>query len=108
MRGGRSAGGHDRKPHHRIGSRSPVRAGAVPDTGRVSSMRRGTCPSLLKMADVPSKPKKKKFKLSTAWYQAKDLIWPSRWRLLLGLVLMLVTTAAGFVMPYLSKSFIDD
>jgi subfamily B ATP-binding cassette protein MsbA len=58
------------------------------------------------MADA--KPPKKKFKLSTAWSQARDLIWASRWRLFLGLVLMLVTTGAGFVMPYLSKSFIDD
>jgi subfamily B ATP-binding cassette protein MsbA len=58
------------------------------------------------MAD--EKTPKKKFKLSTAWSQAKDLIWASRWRLLLGLVLMLINTAAGFVMPYLSKSFIDN
>jgi subfamily B ATP-binding cassette protein MsbA len=58
------------------------------------------------MADQPEK--KKKFRLSTAWSQARELIWASRWRLSLGLVLMLVNTGAGFVMPLLSKSFFDD
>jgi len=58
------------------------------------------------MADQPEK--KKKFRLSTAWSQARELIWASRWRLTLGLVLMIINTAAGFVMPYFSRSFIDD
>ena len=56
------------------------------------------------MADAP---KKKKIRWSAAWHQARELVWASRWRLGLGLVLMMVNTAAGFVMPALSKTFID-
>src|SRR5579864_5879361 len=56
------------------------------------------------MADEP----KAKFSFSAAWSQAWDLVWASRWRLVFGLVLMIINTAAGFVMPYFSKSFIDD
>lgn len=53
-------------------------------------------------------PPKKKIRWSAAWNQARELVWASRWRLVFGLLLMLVNTAAGFVLPYLSKSFMDD
>ena len=43
------------------------------------------------MADIP---KKKKVRWSTAWDEAKQLIWARRWRLALGLGLMLVNTVA--------------
>ena len=57
------------------------------------------------MADIP---KKKKVRWSTAWDEAKQLIWARRWRLALGLGLMLVNTVAGLVLPWTTKYFIDD
>jgi ABC-type multidrug transport system fused ATPase/permease subunit len=52
--------------------------------------------------------KKKKIDYSRAWIEAKSLIWNYRWRLLLGLALMLVSRAAGFVLPYSTKYLVDD
>jgi subfamily B ATP-binding cassette protein MsbA len=45
---------------------------------------------------------------SAAWEEARGLIWARRWRLAAGLSLMLVSRLAGLVLPYLSKTFIDD
>lgn len=56
----------------------------------------------------PGTPPKKKVRWSTAWDEARHLIWARRWRLALGLVLMVVNTAAGLVLPWTTKSFIDD
>ena len=55
-----------------------------------------------------SKLPKKKVRWSTAWQEAKTLIWARRWRLALGLVLMFVNTFAGLVLPWTTKYFIDD
>ncbi len=52
--------------------------------------------------------KKKKVDYSRAWVEAKALIWSYRWRLLLGLGLMLISRAAGFVLPYSTKVLVDD
>jgi ABC-type multidrug transport system fused ATPase/permease subunit len=52
--------------------------------------------------------KKKKIDYSRAWVEAKSLIWNYRWRLLLGLALMLISRAAGFVLPYSTKYLVDD
>jgi subfamily B ATP-binding cassette protein MsbA len=57
------------------------------------------------MADQPAK---KKIRWSAAWSQARELVWASRWRLALGLALMVVNSLAQFVLPYETKSFIDD
>jgi ABC-type multidrug transport system fused ATPase/permease subunit len=57
---------------------------------------------------MPDEPKKKKIRWSAARKQAFELVWASRWRLVLGLSLMIVNTASGFVLPALSKSFIDN
>jgi ABC-type multidrug transport system fused ATPase/permease subunit len=51
---------------------------------------------------------KKKINVSNAWQEAKALIWARRWRLSLGLALMLVNRLAGLVLPWTSKSLIDD
>ncbi len=51
---------------------------------------------------------KKKIDYSRAWVEAKSLIWSYRWRLLLGLGLMLISRAAGFVLPYSTKFLVDD
>lgn len=52
--------------------------------------------------------KKKKIDYSRAWVEAKLLIWSYRWRLILGLGLMLVSRAAGFVLPYSTKYLVDN
>ncbi len=52
--------------------------------------------------------KKKKVDYSSAWQEAKVLIWNYRWRLVLGSLLMLVSRGAGFVLPYSTKFLVDD
>ena len=52
--------------------------------------------------------KKKKVDYSRAWVEARALIWSYRWRLMLGLVLMLISRAAGFVLPYSTKYLVDN
>ncbi|HEX8246942.1 MAG TPA: ABC transporter ATP-binding protein [Pyrinomonadaceae bacterium] len=51
--------------------------------------------------------KKKKVNYSSAWREAKDLIWKARWRLAFGSSLMLVSRLAGMVLPASTK-FIGD
>ena len=52
--------------------------------------------------------KKKKVNYSRAWREAKILIWSYRWRLILGLALMLISRGAGFVLPYSTKYLVDN
>ncbi|HEX9731109.1 MAG TPA: ABC transporter ATP-binding protein, partial [Thermoanaerobaculia bacterium] len=52
--------------------------------------------------------KKKKVDFRTAWRAARDLVWQYRKRLLLGLVLILINSLTGFVLPASSKFLIDD
>jgi subfamily B ATP-binding cassette protein MsbA len=52
--------------------------------------------------------KKKKVDYSSAWQEAKVLIWNYRWRLVLGSLLMIVSRGAGFVLPYSTKFLVDD
>ncbi len=52
--------------------------------------------------------KKKKVNYSGAWAEARVLIWSYRWRLLFGSVLMLVSRAAGIVLPGSTKYLVDD
>jgi subfamily B ATP-binding cassette protein MsbA len=51
---------------------------------------------------------KKKVNLSNAWQEARSLVWARRGRLTLGLGLMLINRLAGLVLPWTSKSLIDD
>ena len=53
-------------------------------------------------------PKKKKIRWSAAWAEARDLIWARRWRLSLGLLLVVINTGASFVLPGTTQRFIDD
>jgi len=53
-------------------------------------------------------PAKKPVRWSSAWEEARALIWARRGRLAFGLFLMLVNRLAGLVLPALSKSFVDD
>jgi ABC-type multidrug transport system fused ATPase/permease subunit len=52
--------------------------------------------------------KKKKVTLSTAWREARELIWARRGRLALGMGLMAISRMAGLVLPATSKILIDD
>lgn len=53
-------------------------------------------------------PAKKKIRWSTAWDEASTLIWARRWRLLAGMILMMMNTLSGLVLPWTTKYFIDD
>lgn len=51
---------------------------------------------------------KKKVAWSAAWGEARDIIWARRWRLSVGLILMLIGRVAGLVLPASSKYLIDE
>src|SRR5688572_21154778 len=50
---------------------------------------------------------KKKIRWSSAWQEARELIWAHRKRLMLGAVLMLINQAMGLVLPASTKYLID-
>jgi subfamily B ATP-binding cassette protein MsbA len=52
--------------------------------------------------------KKKKIRWSSAWSDARELVWAHRKRLALGAVLMLVNQAMGLVLPASTKYLIDE
>ena len=52
--------------------------------------------------------KKKKVNYSSAWAEARKLIWNTRWRLLVGSLLMLVSRLAGMVLPASTKYIGDE
>ena len=54
-----------------------------------------------------AEPKKKKL-TSGAWQEARTLVWRHRFRLLIGLVMMLMSRGAGLVLPAMSRYVIDD
>ncbi len=58
-------------------------------------------------ADV-TKPEKKRITPATAWRDARELIWTHRYRLALGMVLMIINRLAGLVLPTSSKYVIDE
>jgi ABC-type multidrug transport system fused ATPase/permease subunit len=51
---------------------------------------------------------KKKIRWSAAWAEARELLWSRRWRLAVGLALMLISRVAGLALPLSSKYLIDD
>src|SRR6185436_16544775 len=50
---------------------------------------------------------KKKIRWSTAWADARELIWAHRRRLMLGAILMIVNQAMGLVLPASTKYLVD-
>jgi len=52
--------------------------------------------------------KKKKVDYSTAWAEARKIMWNARWRLLVGSLLMLVSRLAGMVLPASTKYIGDE
>jgi subfamily B ATP-binding cassette protein MsbA len=60
------------------------------------------------VADEEKQAKKKRFQLSAAWAEARDLVAAHKKRLALGFVLLMINRAAGLVLPATSKYLIDD
>src|SRR5688572_23246724 len=58
------------------------------------------------MAD--EKKGKKKINYSSAWAEARKIIWNARWRLAFGSVLMLISRLAGMVLPASTKYIGDE
>src|SRR3954468_7841533 len=56
---------------------------------------------------IMAEQKKKKISWSTAWSDARELVWTHRRRLALGAVLMIVNQAMGLVLPASTKFLID-
>ena len=56
----------------------------------------------------PTAAKKPKYDTKRAWGEARALIWEHRRSVAIGLVLMLVSRAAGLVLPYAPKYVIDE
>lgn len=52
--------------------------------------------------------KKKKINYSSAWVEAKQLMWKTRWRFLLGALLMIPSQLSGLVLPASSQYLIDN
>ncbi len=55
-----------------------------------------------------TKPEKKRITPADAWRDARELIWAHRYRLALGMFLMIINRMAGLVLPASSKYVIDD
>lgn len=60
------------------------------------------------MGTTITKKEKKKINPKDAWRDARDLIWSHRYRLALGMLLMIVNRVVGLVLPASSKYLIDD
>ena len=60
------------------------------------------------MSTTITEPKKKRVNPKDAWRDARDLIWAHRYRLALGMLLMIVNRLVGLVLPASSKYLIDD
>lgn len=52
--------------------------------------------------------KKKKVDYSSAWAEARKIVWNARWRLAFGSVLMLISRLAGMVLPASTKYIGDE
>jgi ABC-type bacteriocin/lantibiotic exporter with double-glycine peptidase domain len=57
---------------------------------------------------IVNNEKKKRVTFSNAWRDARDLVWSHRYRLALGMLLMIVNRLVGLVLPASSKYLIDE
>jgi len=57
---------------------------------------------------MPEEKKKKKIDYSSAWAEARKIVWNARYRLAIGSVLMLVSRLAGMVLPASTKYIGDE
>ena len=56
----------------------------------------------------PAETPKRPLDWRVAWREARELMWVHRWRLALGLLLLMIARLAGMVLPWSSKVLIDD
>jgi subfamily B ATP-binding cassette protein MsbA len=59
-------------------------------------------------ATLKNDEKKKRVTAATAWRDARELIWTHRYRLSVGMLLMIINRVVGLVLPASSKYLIDD
>ena len=52
--------------------------------------------------------KKKKVNYSSAWKEAREIVWKARWRLALGSILLLISRLSGMVLPASTKYIGDE
>ena len=65
--------------------------------------------AVVTFSDMTPPPKgKPKYDTKRAWAEARALIWEHRTSVTVGLVLMIFSRAAGFVLPYSTKYVLDD
>jgi ABC-type multidrug transport system fused ATPase/permease subunit len=57
---------------------------------------------------MPEEPKKKKVNYSSAWKEAREIVWKARWRLFIGSLLLLISRLAGMVLPASTKYIGDE
>src|SRR6187431_1691283 len=57
---------------------------------------------------MPEEQKKKKVNYSSAWKEAREIVWRARWRLALGSILLLISRLAGMVLPASTKYIGDE
>jgi ABC-type multidrug transport system fused ATPase/permease subunit len=60
------------------------------------------------MSTPPEEQKKKRISPAVAWRDARELIWAHRYRLALGMLVMIINRLAGLVLPTSSKYVIDE
>jgi ABC-type multidrug transport system fused ATPase/permease subunit len=60
------------------------------------------------MSTLPEEQKKKRISPAAAWRDARELIWAHRYRLALGMFVMIINRLAGLVLPASSKYVIDE
>src|SRR5882672_5997265 len=60
------------------------------------------------MSTEITKPTKKRITPAAAWQEARELVWEHRYRLALGMLLMIINRLAGLVLPASSKYVIDE
>jgi subfamily B ATP-binding cassette protein MsbA len=60
------------------------------------------------MTDLISDPKKKKVSLASVKYAFRNIIWPRKYILLLGLVLIIFNRLSGLILPGSTKYLIDE
>ncbi len=56
----------------------------------------------------PASKQKKKINYSSAWVEARRIVWNARWRLFFGSILMLISRAASMVLPASTKYIGDE
>lgn len=91
------------------GGAAPVGCKHLPDQAGIGLFHAGVYIRSARIGKSMKKPaEKKKINYSKAFAEARSLVWHHRWRLLLGLTLMLVSRGLSLVLPASTKFVIDE